>query len=283
MSVTVVKNSFFLRLLPALWRAGSYSAPARLCRRLEGGVRRVFSGSALWNVVWREGAVSRAWDKSLSCRLFTALVNLPCALARAIYQAGRRVWEGSLFVRLLLALGGVSFFFLGLFMLGMLSVPHGMWDNTYALLGAVALTGLFVAGSASRRRYRLALDELGPYMTLYMACICIALAGSLSTRLSLRFFAFHVTGFLLVLLAVSSVRKSEQLQLMVSLAVVGISIAALYGCYQAYVGVDIIPSQQDMVVNEGMPGRVYSFFDNPNNFAEQLVMLLPLDFSLFLI
>ena len=46
-------------------------------------------------------------------------------------------------------------------------------------------------------------------MTLYMAFICIALAGSLSTRLSLRFFAFHLTGFLLVLLVVSMVRKYE--------------------------------------------------------------------------
>lgn len=280
--MSITKSSLFLRLLLALWHAGTYSAPARFCRWLEGGVRRVFSGSALWRFAWREGAVSRAWGKSLSCRLFTALINIPCALVKAIYKAGRRVWEASLFVRLLLALGGVSFFFLGLFMLGMLSVPHGMWDNTYALLGAVALTALFVAGSAARRGWRLELDELGPYMVLYMACICIALAGSLSTHLSLRFFAFHVTGFLLVLLAVSSVRKYEQLQLMVSLAVVGISIAALYGCYQAYIGVDIVPSQQDMAVNAGMPGRVYSFFDNPNNFAEQLEMLLPLNFALFL-
>ena len=119
-------------------------------------------------------------------------------------------------------------------------------------------------------------------MTLYMAFICIALAGSLSTRLSLRFFAFHLTGFLLVLLVVSMVRKYEQLQLMVALAVLGLSVAALYGCYQSYIGVDIVASQQDMNLNQGMPGRVYSFFDNPNNFAEQLAMLLPLNLALFL-
>lgn len=157
-----------------------------------------------------------------------------------------------------------------------------MWNNVYGLMGAVALTGLFVVGSASRPKHRLELDTLGPYMTLYMAFICIALAGSLSTRLSLRFFAFHLTGFLLVLLVVSMVRKYEQLQLMVALAVLGLSVAALYGCYQSYIGVDIVASQQDMNLNQGMPGRVYSFFDNPNNFAEQLAMLLPLNLALFL-
>ena len=62
----------------------------------------------------------------------------------------------------------------------------------------------------------------------------------------------------------------------------GITVAALYGCYQSYVGVEVVASQQDMTLNYGMPGRVYSFFDNPNNFAELLVMLIPLDFALFL-
>ena len=128
----------------------------------------------------------------------------------------------------------------------------------------------------------LELDRLGPYMTLYLAFLCIALAGSLSTHLSMRFFFFHLTGFLLVLVLVSSVRRYEQLQLVVALAVLGISVAALYGCYQGYVGVEVVPSQQDMTLNADMPGRVYSFFDNPNNFAEQLVMLLPLDLALFL-
>lgn len=32
-----------------------------------------------------------------------------------------------------------------------------------------------------------------------------------------------------------------------------------------------------------MPGRIYSFFDNPNNFAEILVMLLPLVFALLIV
>ena len=69
---------------------------------------------------------------------------------------------------------------------------------------------------------------------------------------------------------------------LVALAVLGLSVAALYGCYQSYIGVDIVASQQDMNLNQGMPGRVYSFFDNPNNFAEQLAMLLPLNLALFL-
>ena len=282
----ITENSLILRFFLALWlavkQAGSNSVLGRACDRLEALARRGTEHSAIWTFFWREGRVPKAWPDSLACRLFTGLINIPCALFKAVYRAGRRVWDASLFCRLMGALGGASFFFLGLFMLVMLMAPHAMWNNLYGLLGAMALTGLFVVGSASRRQYRLELDTLGPYMTIYMGFICVALLGSLSTHLSLRFFAFHLTSFLLVLLVVSSIHKYEQLQLMVSLAVVGISVAALYGCYQGYIGVDIVPSQQDMTLNAGMPGRVYSFFDNPNNFAEQLEMLLPLDLALFL-
>ena len=284
--MSITQSSLFLRFFLALWlglkNAAAGSAVNRLCLRLERGWRRLLSGSALWAFAWREGVVSRAWRGSIACRLFTAILNIPCAIVKVIWKAGKPVWEASLFCRLLTALGGATSFFLGLFMLVMLMVPHERWNNLYGLMGAVALTALFVAGSASRRQLRLELDTLGPYMTIYMAFICLALLGSLSTHLSLRFFAFHLTSFLLVLLVVSSVRRYEQLQLMVSLAVLGLSVAALYGCWQGYVGVDIIPSQQDMAVNAGMPGRVYSFFDNPNNFAEQLEMLLPLNLALFL-
>lgn len=284
--MSITESSVFLRFFLAFWlglkNAVSHSGVNALCHKLERGVRRLLSGSVLWHFAWREGVVSRAWKGSIACRLFTAILNIPCAIVKALYNVGRPVWEASLFCRLLRALGGATFFFLGLFMLVMLMAPHALWNNVYGLLGAVALTALFVVGSASRRQYRLELDTLGPYMTIYMAFICLALLGSLSTHMSTRFFAFHVTSFLLVLVVVSSIHKYEQLQLMVSLAVLGLSVAALYGCYQGYVGVEVVPSQQDMVVNAGMPGRVYSFFDNPNNFAEQLEMLLPLNLALFL-
>ena len=284
--MSIAKNSLFVRFFLAIWlgfrHAWAGSLPGRACAGLERWFTRQLRGSLFFRFFWREGAIPRAWPESLICRFLTAVINIPCALCKLLYRAGRSLWDGSLFCRLLGSVSGAGFFFLGLFMLVMLVAPHEKWNNTYGLLGAVAVTGLFVIGSASRARDRLELDSLGPYMSLYMAFICIALAGSISTRLSMRFFFFHITAFLLVLVAVSAVRKYEQLQLAVALAVLGISIASLYGCYQGYIGVDVVASQQDMTVNAGMPGRVYSFFDNPNNFAEQLVMLLPLDLAIFL-
>lgn len=278
--MSIAQNSFTLRFALALWalfkQAGRCSATARALNALEAWFRRQAAGSAICTFVWREGAVPKAWPQSVSCGLFTGILNIPCAAVKWIYQAGRRVWDASVSFRLVSALGGASFFFVGLFMLFMLAAPHTVWNNIYGFAAAAGLLCLFVLGSAARPKRRLELDRLGPYMVFYMAFLCIALAGSLSTRLSMRFFFFHLTGFLLVLVLVSAVRKYEQLQLTVALAVTGISIAALYGCYQGYVGVEVVASQQDMTLNKDMPGRIYSFFDNPNNFAEVLVMFFPL-------
>ena len=284
--MSVAQNSAVVRFILFLWHAlcesGRHSAVGRALGGLGAWFARLGAGSVLCAFARREGAVSRYWPDSIACRLFTGIVNIPCALLKWIYRIGQRWWEGSLICRLLSALGGATPVFIGLFLLVMLSTPHSMWNNVYGFAGAVGLLVLFVIGSAARPKNRLELDRLGPYMTIYMAFICCALVGSLSTHLSLRFFLFHLTSFLLVLVTVSAVRRYEQVHVMVALAVVGLSIAALYGCYQGYIGVEVVPSQQDMNLNADMPGRVYSFFDNPNNFAEQLAMLLPLDLALFL-
>lgn len=160
--MSITENSLFVRFFLSLWlclkNAAANSALGRACDRLEGWFLRQAENSAICTFVWREGRIPRAWPHSIACRLFTAIINIPCALFKAVYRAGKRVWDASLFCRLIGALGGASFLFLGLFMMVMLMTPHAMWNNVYGLMGAVALTGLFVVGSASRPKHRLELD-----------------------------------------------------------------------------------------------------------------------------
>ncbi|MFR3920963.1 MAG: O-antigen ligase family protein [Dysosmobacter welbionis] len=59
-------------------------------------------------------------------------------------------------------------------------------------------------------------------------------------------------------------------------------VSSLYGVYQRIQGVEVNESYVDLEVNAGMPGRVESYFDNPNTFAEVLILLLPLVLALIL-
>ena len=238
-------------------------------------------GAAQYVALW-PGVILRTWPESVLCRVVVAVVNIPCALFQWLYKVARGLWDGSVAFHILSAIGGAAWLPLGVLMLVMLCVPHAMWNNTYAFLGVVLVTVLFLVGCMGRSRQRLQVERLGPYMVLYMGFIFYGLAASLSTSLSMRFFVFHVTCFLIVLLMISNIKKYSQLQLLVAIVGAGLLVAALYGCYQGYIGVDVVASQQDLSLNADMPGRVYSFFDNPNNFAEILVMLIPLMLALLI-
>ena len=207
----MIENSILLGWLARLWAvltgAWTESGLGRACRRCESAAARWSEGSVLWQFVWRDGVLPRVWPESLACRLFSGILNIPCAIAKWIYRVGKGIWDGSLAFRFVSALGGASFVFLGLLMLVMLVVPHDYWNNAYGLVGAVGVTALFIVGSAARPRHRLEAERLGPYMLFYLILLFYALVGSLCTSLSMRYFLFPVTSFLLVLLVGSAVQK----------------------------------------------------------------------------
>lgn len=284
--MAIVESSMICRFLLGLWtilvQAWGESRVGNALRAFGRGVASAVQKSGVCQFIWREGTLPRSWGSSVTCKLITAILNIPCAICKWLYQAGKRMWDGSVCFRAVATVCGNPFLLLGLFLAVMLMTPHGSWDNRYALMGALALTALFAVGSGPRTSNRMEPGAFGPYYIFFMGFICYAFLSSLSWSQSARFVGFHLAAFLLAVLAVSSVKKYEQLQLVVALAVAGLTVAALYGCYQGVIGVPVVANQQDMLVNKGMPGRVYSFFDNPNNFAELLAMLMPFDYALFL-
>ena len=280
----LVRQSFLAYLLSRVAEDWSDSRLNRLCLWLEEHLRRSAADSAVCRFLWREGTLPRRWEESWSRFLFAALLDIPCAVVRWIYRTGRGLWEGSFFCRCLLSLSGCFWVLLGGFALVMLSVPHDYWNNAYGFLGAVALAAFFVLGCGRMPRRRLEGAAFGPYMLFYLLCVASGLTASLSTRMSMRFFLFHAASFLFAMLMVSAVERLSQLRGAVALMTAGIVIAGVYGCWQGLTGTIAPGTDVSKVLYTGgrVIGRAYSFFDNPNNFAELLVMLIPLDLGLLL-
>ena len=299
--MSVAQNSLIVQFFITLWTllrdSWTASVPGRMFARMGRAIRHGVEGSALCQWIWRDGILVREWPESLSCRFFTTLLNIPVAIVHWIYKKGKKVFDASIAFRFGSALGGATFIFVGLAMVVMLIVPHASWNNSYMLLLMYGVAMLFFVGCAARRKWRLELDTIGPYFTVFMGFIVYGFLCSLATsfengiltglaseaqNMSLRFFIFYMVAFLIVLFAVSAVHRPQDLQLLIVIAVAGVVVASLYGCYQGIIGVPVVANQQDMALNKDMPGRVYSFFDNPNNFAEILVMLMPFLLALFL-
>ena len=149
-------------------------------------------------------------------------------------------------------------------------------------MGFFLVAALFVVGGMRSRSLRLDLKSVGPYALIFAGAVCLAWPVSYSSALSMRFLFFHLTAMLCVAVTVSAVERADDLKRLAGFATMGLFATSAYGVVQRIQGVEVNYSYVDPLLNEGMPGRVFSVFENPNAFAEVLVMLLPLAAALVL-
>ena len=223
----------------------------------------------------REGIVARSWRDSFLCRVLSALVNLPGTLLHAWYKAWNLTFEDSFFARLAFDMGDSASIAQFWCIAALWCIPYERWNNAYSFMTGVLLLLLFYAG-AMRTGRRLDVARIGFYPALMLAAVTLAVTFSYAPGLSARFLIYHVSAALLVVITVSAVRNGEDLKRLCAGAAVCVGATGAYGIVQRIQGVKVNPSYVDLKVNAGMPGRVFSIFDNPNTFAQVLLLLLPL-------
>lgn len=284
--MVIFENSLVGGLLLRLWyvlcRWYESSAVHRGLTALSRGWTRLFHGSAVMTFLTRDGTLPRAWRSSLACTVAETAVNLPAALLHWIYRKAKSVFDNSFFALLAFSMGEQVPAAIGWLMAGILIIPYEHWDNRYSLMGYVLMLLLFLAGGMRNRNLRLDFKSVGPYALCFALAVCLAWPVSYSSALSLRFLFFHLTCMLCVVVTVSAVERTEQLLRLAGMASLAMAGTGLYAVYQRIQGVEVNYSYVDALLNEGMPGRVYAVFDNPNAFAQVLVLLIPLGVALLL-
>lgn len=281
---------FFLALGLGLKHAWSGSLLRRLCLPL---IRAFRAASRTWKGWWHgsacvrflfehEGLLPRIWPGSFCCRTLSLLVNLPVAVLHWVYLKLRPCFDSSLLCRFLFSLGEQIPMALGWMMLLFMNIDYGRWSNGYSLLGLVLLLLLFLAGGMRRRSLRLDVAGAGLYPAIFFLAVCLSWPLSLYPALSGRYLPYHITCALCVLLTVSAVETAGQLERLAGFGCLGLAGAAAYGIVQRFQGVEAESLFVDSRFNPDMPARVYSYYSNPNAFAEMLVMLIPVGVALLL-
>lgn len=275
-------GAVLLRLWYLLYSQYEESALSRLLRGISRVWTRWFHGSFFMHLIVREGILPRAWRDSFLCQVIEILFNLPAALLHWLYRKGRRVFDNSFFSLLGFSMGEHVPAAVGWLMLAVMVIPYKQWDNRYSLMGFVLVTLLFVAGGMRNRAQRLDLESIGPYAVIFAGAVGLSWVVSYSSVLSQRFLFFHLTGMLCVAVTVSAVERADELKRLAGFAALALFGTSAFGVVQRIQGVEVNYSYVDPLLNEGMPGRVFSVFENPNAFAEVLVMLVPLAVALAL-
>ena len=280
--MTLLRESYLYHLWAALCSLYDASALHRLLVRLGGWCNRQIEGSAVLKPLCREGTVARGWPDRFLCRLLSFLVDLPARLLRCLYRALPVTFEDSFFARLAFEMGEETAIAQSWCICLLWIIPFSRWNNAYSLMAFAFLLMLFHAGAMRRESFRLDLASVGFYPLVLFSAMFLAVAFSYAPSLSLRFLFYHVSAALCVLVTVSAVRNDEDLKRLAAGGSVCVLVSSLYGVYQRIQGVEVNASYVDLKLNAGMPGRVESFFDNPNTFAEVLILLLPLVLALIL-
>ena len=285
MSIQFVSDSLFCRFFLLLWQAllniYEHSALARVIRAAAAWWKRWWHGSALVRFfIEKEGVFPRAWPHSGSCRLLSFLVNLPAALLHWVYLKLKPLFEKSFFAQLAFSMGEQVPIAAGWLMLLLMNIPYKQWNNAYSLAGYVLLFLLAVAGGMRRRSLRMDAAAVSPYVVCFLFAVCLSWPLSYDPSASFRYLYYHFACALCVLVIVSTVERSEQLERLAAFGCLGMLGTAAYGVIQRIQGVEVSASTVDLTVNAGMPGRVYSFYDNSNAFAQLLVLLIPVGFAL---
>ena len=272
---------FFLLLWQVLVRLYENSTLCRVFRAVAAWWKRWWHGSALVHFFFeKEGLLPHAWRYSLACQVLTVLVNLPVAVLHWIYTKLKPVWDASFFAQLAFGMGVQVPIAAGWLMVLIMCIPYERWSNGYSLIAYILLFLLGIAGGMRRRSLRMDVVHIGPYFVCFFAAVCLSWPLSAFPSLSGRYLSYHITCVLCMLLIVSTIEHERQLVRLAGFTAIALGLTSAYGVLQRTQGVEVNRSYVDLSLNTDMPGRVYSVFDNPNAFAEVLVLLIPIAVAL---
>ena len=271
-------SSSILGKLYILW---TQSAVCAFLRGIYRAFSRSFKNSVIVHWFVRDSRLEPIYRTSLFARIFKAIFDFFDRLLHAIWAAVRRAGQGSVTQRFVNRYCRSSFFLKFETVLGgaiclMFIVPHDYWSNSYALLFAVGLFGLYaiLVGAGKRKLYYL--HDMG-FPILLFAIACVASLGfSYDNSDTIRILILYITAFLFLYVLSADVTTPGRMSRLLGFLYLAVIFTALYAFYQRVVGVAVSSSLTDLTLNKGVPGRVFSSFGNPNNYAEFLVMMAPL-------
>ena len=265
-------------LLGACYRAWLDSFLFSLLQRLWHGLGRLAGESWLGRLLFGPTRGDALWSDSLLAHLIRAVMN---GLVRLLRAPARWIRESAVAALLRRLFRGSAIFrfeaLFGVFCCAMLAVPHALWNNTYALLGAVLFLGAYLLLVADRRRALIQPETLGLGLALFVLAVGLSMLFGVSRRSSLRYLFFFVAAFLLCYEVVAICQDRQRLRQLLGFLYAALLAASLIALAQRALNlVHMDESLTDAVRNANVPGRVYGPMDNPNSLAAVIQTFLPL-------
>ena len=254
------RESAVYRLLAAVWHWGEGLVRGSFCARLWQGSARLRS--------WVESSLLCAWADAVIQWLTDFVGKCFGWVVRPLCQSG--------IATALCRIPRYNFaWFYGLVFLVCYLCPGPMWRNQYALILSFGLFGAMLLDSWNSDRPSFRVRDLGLGFVAFMFACVLAVFQAENRDESIRVFCFYLSAFLFAISLVGTVTNRGRLVSVLGFIYLTLVLTGLYAIFQRIVGVEASASLTDLNMNAGMPGRVYSTLENPNNYGEFIVLTFP--------
>lgn len=256
----VAQASLTYRVLARLWHFCAGLVKNSFCARL-----------------WQGSTRLRRWtESSLLCAAMDAVIRWLTEFAGKCFGWIVRPLCESRINQTLCRIPRYNFGWLyGIVFLVCFLCPDWLWRNQYALLLSFLVFGAMLLDAWSRNTAAFRVRDLGLWTLCFAFAIGLAVINAYDTGEALRVFCFYLSAFLFCVSLVGTVTNRGRLMSILGFIYLTLLLTALYAIVQRIQGVEVSASLTDLTMNAGMPGRVYSTLENPNNYAEFIVLTFP--------
>ncbi|MGE4283445.1 MAG: O-antigen ligase family protein [Clostridia bacterium] len=164
---------------------------------------------------------------------------------------------------------------LSLFIFGVFIIPHQYWNNLYSIAAVIFYTIVYIMKVAVNKQYSFSIKVVDFIFLLFAFSVKLSTLTSITPVESIKTMLFYAASLLLVVLLANSIHSRKGLNYLLLAVFAAVLLTSAYAVYQGIVGVEVDLALTDVELNQGMPGRVYSTLENPNNYAEYLILLVP--------
>ena len=255
-------DSRFFAILKAIWRP----------------FKRAYDNLALVKFLRRGDGVQSAFERSLFARIERFIFDIITRFFALISRALSAAWNGSAAVRICSGSFILNYeFLLGAFICVMFIAPHENWNNAYAIAGAIGFLVLYLILAGCGKRPLLHPDKLGLPLALFGIALVVSLLFTNTMSDSLRILSFFIAAFALCYTIAADITDTQKLDKLLAFIYAAVILTAVYAIAQIRLGLvtpDVLLTDVNLSVST--PARATSTLDNPNNYAEFLVLFMPL-------
>ena len=241
-------------------------------------IKKSYNASFLKKYISSKGVLQKIYETSLLCFLLNFAYKTISFLLGKIYSLVIKIFNGSLTAGIFTKLSKKQIFsyssVVSLFICLMIVCPHQVWNNLYGVLAAFGFLIYFMAKGYVKKECVNFKNE-SFYLIFFLIFVCFSSAYAYDKADALRIVLFLVAAVIFGFILSNGINTKENLIYSLKIISIGVFLTSVIGIVQRIIGVEVNPEYVDVIANSSMPGRVFSTFANPNNFAELLVLGMP--------